>query len=211
MREFSTRRGERADLRLNDGSQIVLGAATTVRIPDDFGHRTRDVYLDGEAYFDVHHDPKRPFEVHAGRTIVRDVGTRFAVTAYGGATPTQIVVTEGEVRVARVELGPNDLAIVDSSGQSATVRHGVNGSAATAWTQGRLTFDAVPFSDVAASLGRWYDLDIRLADSVLARQPLTVAFGSESLHQVLDAIALLTHARYEQHGRTTTFYTRPAP
>ena len=104
MRTFSTRRGQRADLRLNDGTQIVLGAATTVRIADDFGHLARNVYLDGEAYFVVHHDPARPFVVHAGHALVRDVGTRFAVTAYGGATPTQIVVAEGEVGVARVEL-----------------------------------------------------------------------------------------------------------
>ena len=112
--------------------------------------------------------------------------------------------------MAQVELRQNDLAIVDSSGNGAAVRHGVNAGAAIGWTKGRLTFDRVAFADVAASLGRWYDLDIRVEDPALARQPLTVSFGSESLRQVLDAIALLTHSRYDQSGRTTTFYAREA-
>jgi len=209
MRDFSTRRGQRADLQLDDGTQIVLGAATTVHIPDDYGDRTRDVYLDGQAYFVVRHDSAHPFAVHAGHAIVRDIGTRFAVTAYGGATSTQVVVSEGEVRVAHVELRPNDLAIVDSSGQSAAVRHRVNASAVIGWTQGRLAFESAPLADVVTSLSRWYDLDIQLADPALGRQPLTVTFGFESTRQVLDAIALLTHTRYEQHGRTITFHAIP--
>jgi transmembrane sensor len=206
MREFSTRRGQRADLQLDDGTQVVLGAATTVRIPDGYGDRTRDVYLDGEAYFVVRHDVMHPFVVHAGRALVRDVGTRFAVTAYGAAPPARVVVAEGEVRVAHVELRQNDLAVIDSSGQSAAVEHGVDASTAVGWTRGQLAFEAVPFRDVAASLGRWYDLDIQLAEPALGRQPLTVTFGTESTHQVLDALALLTHTRYEQRGRTATFY-----
>jgi transmembrane sensor len=206
MREFSTRRGQRASLQLDDGTQLVLGAATTVHIPDDYGDRTRDIYLDGEAYFVVRHDSALPFAVHTGHAIVRDIGTRFAVTAYGNGMPTRVVVVEGEVRVAHVELRQNDLAIVDSTGQAAAVRHGVNASTAIGWTQGHLSLEATPFREVAASLSRWYDLDIQLADPALGRQPLTVTFGSESTHQVLDALALLTRTRYEQHGRTVIFY-----
>jgi ferric-dicitrate binding protein FerR (iron transport regulator) len=209
MREFSTRRGQRADLRLDDGTQVVLGAATTVHIPDDYGDRTRDVYLDGEAYFVVRHDSAHPFAVHTGHAIVRDIGTRFVVTAYGHAMPTRIVVVEGEVTVAHVDLRRNDLAIVDSSGEAAAVRHGVNALSAIGWTQGRLALEATPFRDVVASLSRWYDLDIQLAGPTLGRQPLTVTFGSESTRQVLDALAMLTHTRYEQHGRTVTFYPLP--
>jgi transmembrane sensor len=211
MRTFATRRGQRANLQLDDGTQVVLGAATTVQIPDDYGDHTRNVYLDGEAYFVVRHDARRPFAVHAGHTVVRDIGTEFAVTAYAGMTTTRIVVAAGKVSVAHTELDPSDVAIVDSSGESAVVHHHANVSAAIGWAEGRFAFEATPFRDVAASLSRWYDLDIQLADSALGRQPLTVTFGSESTHQVLDALALLTHTRYEQQGRTATFYavTRP--
>lgn len=211
MREFSTRRGQRASLQLDDGTQLVLGAVTTVHIPDDYGDRTRDVYLDGEAYFVVRHDSALPFAVYTGHAIVRDIGTRFSITAYGNGMPTRVVVVEGEVRVAHVELHQNDLAIVDSSGQSAKVQHGVNASTTIGWTQGHLSLEATPFREVAASVSRWYDLDIQIADSALGRQPLTVTFGSESTHQVLDALALLTQTRYEQHGRTVIFHALPLP
>ncbi len=209
MRNFSTRRGQRANLQLDDGTQVVLGAATTVQIPDDYGDSTRNIFLDGEAYFVVKHDPARPFAVHAGHAVVRDIGTQFAVTAYFGAPTTRVVVAEGEVSVAHTDLRPRDVAIIDSTGQSAIVRHQANVAVAIGWAEGRLAFEAAPFRDVVASLSRWYDLDIQLADSALGYQPLTVTFGSESTHQVLDALALLTHTRYEQHGRTATFYAGP--
>jgi transmembrane sensor len=211
MRTFATRRGQRANLQLDDGTQAVLGAATTVQIPDDYGDHARNVYLDGEAFFIVRHDAARPFAVHAGHTVVRDIGTEFAVTAYPGTTTTRVVVAAGKVSVAHTELDPSDVAVVDSSGESAVVHHRANVSAAIAWAEGRFAYEATPFRDVAASLSRWYDLDIQLADSALGRQPLTVAFGSESTRQVLDALALLTHTRYEQHGRTATFYAVPKP
>jgi transmembrane sensor len=211
MRDFTTRRGQRADLRLDDGTQLVLGAATTVRIPQDYGDRTRDVYLDGEAYFVVRHDAIHPFVVYAGHAMVRDVGTRFVVTAYHGTSSMRVVVAEGEVSVAHVEVRRNELAVVDSSGLSAAVTRGVDTALAIGWTRGRLAFEAAPFRDVAASLSRWYDLDIEVADQALGDQPLSVTFASESTHQVLDAIALLTHARYEQRGRTVTFYPAAGP
>jgi transmembrane sensor len=209
MREFSTRRGQRADLRLDDGTQVVLGAATIVHIPDDYGDRTRDVYLNGEAYFVVRHDAAHPFAVHTGHATIRDIGTQFAVTAYDDATHTEVVVVDGEVSVAHIALRRNDLAIVDSAGQPAVVRHGVDAAAATGWTEGRLVLEATPFQEVVAELSRWYDLDIQLADPSLGRQQLTVTFGSESTRQVLDALAMLTHTHYEQHGRTVTFSAIP--
>ncbi len=187
----------------------MLGAATSLRIPDDYGEPTRDVYLDGEAYFVVRHDAARPFAVHAGHLTIRDIGTRFAVTAYGGATRRQVVVSEGKVNVAQVELQANDLALIDTSGQLAALRHGVKSAAAIGWTEGRLAFDSVPFSEVSALIGRWWDLDIQLADPALGRQLLTVTFGSQSSTEVLDALVLLTGTRYERTGRTVTFHAIP--
>lgn len=209
MRTFSTRRGQRANLQLDNGTQVVLGAATTVKIADDYGDLARNVYLNGEAYFIVRHDSARAFIVHAGHALVRNVGTQFAVTAYAGATTTQVVVAEGTVAVAHTELRASDVAIIDTSGRFAVVHHGANVPAAIGWTQGRFAFEAAPFREVAASLSRWYDLDIELADSTIGRQALTVTFGSESTHQVLDALALLTHTRYAQRGRTVTFSVIP--
>ena len=170
---------------------------------------TRNIFLDGEAYFVVKHDPARPFAVHAGHAVVRDIGTQFAVTAYFGAPTTRVVVAEGEVSVAHTDLRPRDVAIIDSTGQSAIVRHQANVARGNRLGGGtpRVRGRSIPRRrGITQSLVRPRHPACRLC----ARPPtLTVTFGSESTHQVLDALALLTHTRYEQHGRTATFYAGP--
>ena len=75
-----------------------------------------------------------------------------------------------------------------------------------AWTAGRLAFLDAPLQDVLPDLARWYDVDFTLAAPSLAGRRLTLSVRGEPVTQVLDAIALLTHARYEQVGRSVTFY-----
>ncbi|MBX6331495.1 MAG: FecR domain-containing protein, partial [Gemmatimonadaceae bacterium] len=99
-RVYSTQRGQRATLDLPDGTRLFLGYASTIRIPADYGDSLRDVYLEGEAYFDVAHDSTRPFRVHAGNTVARDLGTKFSVRAYPTDRHVEVAVSEGRVALA---------------------------------------------------------------------------------------------------------------
>src|SRR2546429_8326617 len=96
MREVVTARGQRAELRFGDGSRVLLGVASRLRFPASFG-RTRDVELDGEAYFDVQHDAARPFRVHAAGTVTEDLGTQFVIRSYATDTAVRVVVASGRV------------------------------------------------------------------------------------------------------------------
>src|SRR5690606_29878165 len=82
MHTVSTPRGGQYQLTLSDGTRVWLNAATSVRFPAAFADSARRVELSGEAYFEVAHDAKRPFEVRSAGQAVRVLGTRFNVTAY---------------------------------------------------------------------------------------------------------------------------------
>ncbi len=215
MREFTTARGQRAEMRLADGTRILLSVDSKLRVPGDYGAAERDVYVDGEAYFEVTHDATKPFAVHAANALVRDLGTRFGVRAYAGEQRVRVVVAEGTVALRSATaadtvspasmLSPGDLGRLDASG-ALTVAQGVNIQRYLAWTEGQLRFQDAPLRDVLPDLARWYDLDLTLAAASLGDRHLTFNVDGEPLTQVLDGIALLAHARYERSGRSVTFY-----
>jgi ferric-dicitrate binding protein FerR (iron transport regulator) len=215
MSEVATRRGQLATVRLSDGTEVVLAPASRLRFPKQYGGRRRDVYLDGAGMFTVTHDPRRPFLVHTANAIATDLGTRFAVQAYAGDPDVRVVVAEGAVALApavasgdSLVLRPRDLGRVTTAG-TLHAEHGVPVEAYTGWVDGRLTFRDAPLAEVVAQLGRWYDLDITIADSALGGRRLTAAFGGESADRILQVIALTLELRPERSGRSVTLYSAP--
>lgn len=226
LQEVATARGQRATITLADGTRMILGAASTVRYARDFGASARrDVYLDGQAYFEVVHDTLHPFSVHTARGVAEDLGTEFVVTAYSAMRDMQVVVASGEVALRhagpsladsgigqrraapRFTLGPGELGSIDGSG-AITRSRVADASAYLDWTRGRLVFHGVALRDALPAIGRWYDVDITLGDSVLANRRLVAEFGDHSAAEVVRLIALAVDARYEQRGNTIVLLPR---
>ncbi len=207
FREFATPAGSRSTVTLRDGTHLVLGPATRLRVPTDFGTSSRTVELDGQAYFAVVHNAAQPFAVRTARADVRDVGTTFSVRAYADDADGRVAVTEGKVRVGTASLARGDLAVIDGGGRVA-VRHGVDLTPYIAWTQGRLAFDGTPLRDVARELDRAFDVRITIADSGLAGDPVSGTFDNESVDQVLDDITDVIGGDYERVGRAVAIHRR---
>lgn len=233
MTEVTTLRGQRATLRLADGTRVTLGTASRLRYARTFGETARDVYLEGDGYFEVVHDSTRPFAVHTARAVARDVGTTFGVRAYANSTATDVVVRDGAVafgperlaaapgtasREALARATPDgsggvvlraaDVGRLDQNGTLTTTHHAdVDG--ALAWTTGRLVFQDAPLRDVVAELGRWYDIDVQLRDSSIASRRLTATFTNESFPLVLERIALSLDVLVKRHGQTVVLRPRP--
>ena len=195
-KEYATAPAQRMVIRLQDGTQVTIAPKSRVRYTADFGRAHRDLYLDGEAYFQVAPDSQHPLRVHTPRSVTEDLGTAFVVRAYGDQNATEVVVIEGRVSLSRAEttspavvLGLRDLGRLDASGP-ATVRRGVDVDRYLAWTKGVLAFDGTPLSEVMPALERWYNVEIRLSDSALAARRLTATFQNEPIDLVLKRIAL---------------------
>ena len=192
---YVTGAGERSDLLLADGTRVRLAPGSQVRVAADFGAARRDVYLDGEGYFEVTHDESRPFTVYAGNTSVRDIGTAFSVRSYASDSAVQVVVREGEVAVAGVgRLRAGDMGRVSITGE-ATVRRAVDVDTKLAWTTGRLVYADAPLGDVIDDLHRWYGVDAKLADTSIAHLPFTGTLANvapnEAVAQVAATMGLL--------------------
>jgi transmembrane sensor len=212
-REFSTARGQRATVALADGSQVELGADSRVRVRlHDSGRR--EVWLEGEAVFDVVHDERRPFFVFSGNAVTEDLGTRFGVRAYPGDRAVRVLVVQGQVALrpagtgtatdaAPAVLGARDVAELDAAGRT-RVRRDVNPEAYLAWTRGRLVFRQATLVEVAAQLQRWYDVDVVIADPATAARRVTLDLRIGSLDEVLQAVTVPLGLRAARDGRVIT-------
>jgi transmembrane sensor len=211
--EVATRRGQRATVRFPDGTTVLLAPASTLRYAPGFSRRPRAVDLDGQAYFTVTHDERHPFAVRTAHGVARDLGTRFVVRAYPSDSLVDVVVAEGRVSLTSVRepnaphqtahsllLAQGDLGWVTAAGRLAA-EHGVALERYLGWTEGRLEFQDTPLRDAALQLGRWYDLDVQLADSGLGAKRLTATFRDEPASEVLHLVAASLDVRVAQQGR----------
>ena len=209
-KEYATTAAQRMVIRLQDGTQVTLAPRSRVRYTADYGRAHRDLYLDGEAYFQVAPDSQRLLRVHTAGSVTDDLGTAFAVRAYADQIATEVVVAEGRVALWRADttaasrapalvLAARDLGRLDPSGV-ATLRRGVDVGRHLAWTRGVLAFDGTPLGDVVLTLERWYNVEIRLADSALAMRRVTATFTTEPIDLVLKRIALTLGLGVERAG-----------
>ena len=204
-REFTTGAGRRDSVVLADGTGVLLGPGSSLRIDDGYGSGRRDVHLVGEALFDVRHDEARPFVVHVSGVMIQDLGTTFTVRTTNDTTGvTTVAVTSGSVRVTRttsadsaVVLRQGEVGAVRPTGPIVVQRDEAVG-AALAWTRGQLVFRDAPLTEVAATLRRWYGVEVRIADSALNARTFNGSYDREPLATVLDAIALGIPARVQR-------------
>lgn len=207
LRTVTTPPAQRAVFRLPDGTRVVLGVASTLRHPVDFA-QSREVFLEGEAYFEVTHDARRPFVVRAGELVAEDLGTEFVVRAYPGEPNPHVVVREGRVELrsaadsaaARV-VAPGELGRLDAG---APVVEPADTAAHFAWTEGVLVFARTPLREALPQLGRWYGLKFRLADTSLGSLPLSGSFELQLSDDALDALAATLGLRKVRRGRVVT-------
>ena len=204
MREFRTPRGQRAAMTLLDGTRVALGpdSRLRVRIPES---GPRELLLDGEAVFEVTHDPARPFVVRAGMAVTEDIGTRFGVRAYDNE-PVRVVVSEGAVAVRDTSgndaavLAPRDLAEITAAAGVA-IERGIDPEKYLGWTTGRLGFHRTPLGQVLIQLERWFDIRVVVADSALLDVKVSASFEDDDLDDVLRTLAEALDTQIERRER----------
>jgi transmembrane sensor len=165
--DYVTDRGERRTVTLADGTQVMMGGHSALDV--SFKNGSRRVSLArGEAYFDVVHDPSRPFSVTAGKGEVQDIGTAFSVRRNGDGAA--VVVARGEVEVVparpgapSAKLTANQTVVYGAAGPSAV--QPANAEEALSWTHGRLVLVNQSMADSVAEISRYYKGQLVLLDS----------------------------------------------
>lgn len=211
-RVLATAVGQRDSVQLSDGTRIVLAPGSRLVVAANYDAGAREVTLDGAAYFDVHHDDRRPFTVRAGDAVMRDLGTAFTVKtdADGGVA---VAVTHGTVALERsvpdssgavVELHAGDRGTV--SGGAVAVTRGVVTAEVADWTTGRLSYRDAPLAEVQADLRRWFGMVVQVDDAALSRLSVTMPAQADS-SIIVKTLAALLGATVEQRGDTVILHS----
>jgi transmembrane sensor len=215
-REYATTRGQQAQVTLVDGTRVWLNVDSRLTVPHDYGVAARDVALEGEAYFVVEHDARRPFRVRTRGAVSEDLGTEFNVRAYPDDAGVVVVVASGRVALrpdgtaggtaAGVELGRGQMGRLGVAGDVAVTD--VDLTAVLGWRERRLELEERPLAEVLREVGRWYDLEIALEDSALGRVPVTISLSQHTADEALAVLTGVVDARYRRDGRQVRIYRR---
>lgn len=199
--------GKRFELLLSDGTHVFLNAGTKLRYPVNFlKSQPRDVYLDGEAYFDVRTDSLHPFTVITDDMNTRVYGTSFNVSSYKNDKNTSTVLVEGSVGVYLSNNSKGEAPIVLVPGQQASFVDNkvqietVDVRKYKAWTKGKLYFVEDRFDIILKELQRHFDVTIENRYEQLSNIRFTGTFEDESLTEILNIFQEHTSFHYEVKG-----------
>ena len=197
--------GKRFKLKLSDGTIVSLNSGTNLRYPEQFGlNGNRDVYLTGEAFFEVAKDKMHPFIVHANHADIEVLGTTFNVSAYPENPTVNSTLIEGSIRMSEaanstnvILLEPNQMATWQNNSKKLAVKE-VDPAFYVAWTKGELAFKDTPFSIIAKIIQRTYDVEIINENSDLAKQNFTgtIKISESSVENILDLLKRDTPFNY---------------
>lgn len=201
-------KGERLQLMFQDGTKAYVNSDTRLRYPKRFGLGSRNVELQGEAYFIVAKNTHRPFVVRLDGLSIQVVGTSFNVQAYPEDKSIVVCLDEGKINMllpeGRLPVKPAQRAVYDKVSRRCTVAGYPDVALASTWKQNVITFKDACLADVVTKLQRWYNVEFIVADDVPSDLLITLVSGQTILEKVLkdlEKIAPLTFY-YDELKRT---------
>lgn len=182
-------RGMTKQLTLSDGTRIWLNAESSLKYPDTFeGKAQREVYLEGEAYFEVSKNPQHPFLVKTTAIETQVLGTSFNIKAYS-KKDVQVTLLEGSIKVSDKHHNNILLKPGEHTNEKLHKSQVENVSQYRAWTTGSFYFDNTELIEIMRELGRWYNIDIVFTNKPIMTERLHFqADRSCSLQEVLELL-----------------------
>lgn len=201
-------KGSMKQVMLPDSSTVQLNAGTSLKFPVSFGDTKREVTLiNGEAFFDVKHDVKRPFMVHAAKVITQVLGTSFNIKFYKELPDIQVYVNSGKVEVhdQRHTLGfytPRQQVTYNKQHESFT-RQELTADHSLSWMHEELILDNASFKEITVYLQNRYNVNFKYNEKRLAQQHYSVRFSNKlNIRQVLDILQFIDGRKYKLNGDT---------
>jgi transmembrane sensor len=201
---ITTPRGGQYQVILNDGTKVWLNAASSLKFPQAFTGKQREVELTGEAYFEVAKNKAKPFMVQANGTQVQVLGTHFNVNAYGDNDGVTTTLLEGLVRMASgrstVMLTPGQQGTVGKNGTPILVSN-ADMEETMAWKNGLFVFHDASILNIMKQVSRWYDVDVEYLDDVQNNEFGGAISKYKSITELLNIMQLTRSIHYKIEGR----------
>lgn len=193
---------------LPDGSTVILNSNTTLNFPEKFEQDVREVSIFGEAFFEVSHNPEKPFIIHASGLDIKVLGTSFNVEAYPGSDYVKVTVNTGRVVVYTAGTAENEIEqkgkvltageIATYSRTSGVILKSVNDDLnVLSWKTGVLTFRDDRLTNVFKAFEEKYQKQFVVEDTGILNQRLTARFENQSLDDALETLSLIFNIKFE--------------
>lgn len=213
--------GEKSRVILSDGTVVWLNSESTLSYKKPFGQgNNRYVELEGEAYFDVAHDPQHPFSVKTGNITTTALGTSFNITAYEEDSFIDVDLQSGKVLVSLAEPMHEDQVFIEPGEkvrfdkvENAMEKSSFDPLHDLAWKDGVISFRNATFDEVVTKLSRWYGVrfDVKNKPKELKEWNYTAKFKGAYLDNILSGIGFTKNFEYLIEGEDVTLTFKPAP
>lgn len=203
--EKATKMGEKFIVTFIDGTSITLNADSKLKYPIRFGEERREVYLEGEAYFEVAHDSTKRFIVHSGEIATSVLGTKFNISAFQNEKDITVSLLEGSVQVSANDLNPNKGDIIlspaqqlvyDKDKETSKVRT-FDEQTTAGWKDNVLVFDNEPLEKVLIKLQRTFGVQFELTDKSYNSKKIKGNFKNASFWTITEVIKKATGLQYK--------------
>jgi ferric-dicitrate binding protein FerR (iron transport regulator) len=216
-KQLETPSRQLSSLHLPDGTKITLNSESVLKYPVAFKGNSREVYLTGEAYFEVTSDHKHPFIVHTDKMNIRVLGTAFNVKSYMNDRTEEATLLRGSIQVTfpdnpneKVLLKPADKIVLKDSNYHLEKQSYYNQQDSSImeilWMTNKLAFKNETFETIANQLSRKYGVKIVFTNNSLRDLKFTGEFEKETLNQALFSLQLVTPFRYRVKGNNVYLY-----
>ena len=201
-------KGGEYSLELPDGTVVWVNSESSLRFPEKFTSNRREVFLEGEAYFEVKKDANRPFYVYTEVGKVRVLGTAFNVCAYSNDRFWQTTLVEGSVMINQEEkevlLKPNEQYQIDVRTGKAGLRE-VLPELYTSWRDGKFYFKAYTFEELVEKLERWYDFKMfYMNEEIKTRRFSGVVNKYQPLEEMFKFLQMTSDVQFNVKGNVVT-------
>ncbi|OIV40444.1 FecR family protein [Flavobacterium johnsoniae] len=212
--------GKTFNLTLSDGTHVYLNAGSSLRYPVNFiKGMKREVYLEGEAFFDVSKDKLHPFIVNANAVNVKVLGTKFNVSSYAEDKEVSTVLVEGSVSLNN-DAKPNEKTMLSPGYKGAWSKKSdkislekVDTSLYTNWMKGELAFKNEAFASIIKKLERTYNVKIKNYDDELNGIEINASFNKniEDINSVMNALSNVRSFNYKINEDKSIIITKKQP
>lgn len=206
-RELINPRGQRSRVLLPDGSEVFLAADSKLSFPEKFAAGSRELKLEGSAFFEVTKNPNRPFIIHTGTVQTKVLGTSFKIEAIKGQ-PVKVAVATGKVRVDDfLKTGTKALAVLMPGQMLSYDQHmprveDTDIAELQSWKKARLNFHNQSLLEITTELERWYDVRIRYEQSLKSKEKISVMLQVDMpLQKIMKVLAATGHFQFSISGK----------
>lgn len=199
---------------LADGSEIILNKGAKITYPEDFTSDVRKINFEGEAFFNITHNPDKPFIITAGELQIEVLGTSFNFCTCPDGDNMVLYLESGKVQFASINISDGSIIeqLVLMPGQKGVynkesgmiARSEFSNQNYLAWKTGVLNFEKTPLSEVLCTIGQTYNLKIE-SDNSFETQCLTARFDNETPESIFETIHTIFGIEYAFDGQTVVF------